>query len=155
MFCFAVIFFVHVFYFFFFNDTATTEIYTLSLHDALPIYSVSGVSVSGISSFVVTITAGMAMTEADSRCPAICGNNPVRKATYIPRVLDATVAMPVPSVVSSSDLVILARYGRITRADSTPTKMLAAPHNDSAPLVPIGRWKILAKTRTTICNTRR
>src|SRR5258708_29372389 len=28
-------------FFFFFNDTATTEIYTLSLHDALPIY-VSG-----------------------------------------------------------------------------------------------------------------
>src|SRR3712207_8357824 len=26
-----------IFYFFFFNDTATTEIYTLSLHDALPI----------------------------------------------------------------------------------------------------------------------
>src|SRR5437868_1597883 len=25
--------------FFFFNDTATTEIYTLSLHDALPIYN--------------------------------------------------------------------------------------------------------------------
>src|SRR2546422_7702565 len=28
--------------FFFFNDTATTEIYTLSLHDALPIYRRSG-----------------------------------------------------------------------------------------------------------------
>src|SRR2546430_11445063 len=27
----------HLFMFFFFNDTATTEIYTLSLHDALPI----------------------------------------------------------------------------------------------------------------------
>src|SRR3712207_7996085 len=27
---------------FFFNDTATTEIYTLSLHDALPIYGVLG-----------------------------------------------------------------------------------------------------------------
>src|SRR2546430_6022679 len=26
------------FFIFFFNDTATTEIYTLSLHDALPIY---------------------------------------------------------------------------------------------------------------------
>src|SRR3712207_6604850 len=26
---------------FFFNDTATTEIYTLSLHDALPIFSFS------------------------------------------------------------------------------------------------------------------
>src|SRR2546430_15233293 len=28
-----------MFFFFFFNDTATTEIYTLSLHDALPIWS--------------------------------------------------------------------------------------------------------------------
>src|SRR5436853_3886317 len=27
-------------FFFFFNDTATTEIYTLSLHDALPIFAV-------------------------------------------------------------------------------------------------------------------
>src|SRR2546430_9604145 len=27
-----------MFLFFFFNDTATTEIYTLSLHDALPIF---------------------------------------------------------------------------------------------------------------------
>ena len=30
--------FIFVFVFFFFNDTATTEIYTLSLHDALPIW---------------------------------------------------------------------------------------------------------------------
>src|SRR2546423_3415721 len=30
------------FYFFFFNDTATTEIYTLSLHDALPISDIAG-----------------------------------------------------------------------------------------------------------------
>src|SRR3712207_9010519 len=29
-------------FFFFFNDTATTEIYTLSLHDALPIFPVRG-----------------------------------------------------------------------------------------------------------------
>src|SRR2546430_13689551 len=29
-------------FFFFFNDTATTEIYTLSLHDALPIYQHGG-----------------------------------------------------------------------------------------------------------------
>src|SRR5256886_13293199 len=28
----------HLHTFFFFNDTATTEIYTLSLHDALPIF---------------------------------------------------------------------------------------------------------------------
>src|SRR5438874_13311832 len=30
------------FSFFFFNDTATTEIYTLSLHDALPIWRARG-----------------------------------------------------------------------------------------------------------------
>src|SRR2546429_6268225 len=29
-------------FFFFFNDTATTEIYTLSLHDALPIFRLLG-----------------------------------------------------------------------------------------------------------------
>src|SRR2546430_11462749 len=33
---------LHVVVFFFFNDTATTEIYTLSLHDALPISSTPG-----------------------------------------------------------------------------------------------------------------
>src|SRR3712207_8589749 len=31
--------------FFFFNDTATTEIYTLSLHDALPISTATGTRV--------------------------------------------------------------------------------------------------------------
>src|SRR5688572_33368006 len=33
---------VTLLYFFFFNDTATTEIYTLSLHDALPICGAIG-----------------------------------------------------------------------------------------------------------------
>src|SRR2546422_7991524 len=35
---FPIIHFPYIFFVFFFNDTATTEIYTLSLHDALPIY---------------------------------------------------------------------------------------------------------------------
>src|SRR5256885_11045819 len=34
--------------FFFFNDTATTEIYTLSLHDALPISRSLGVDVDSV-----------------------------------------------------------------------------------------------------------
>src|SRR5690349_24542165 len=34
----ALITYLLIVIFFFFNDTATTEIYTLSLHDALPIY---------------------------------------------------------------------------------------------------------------------
>src|SRR5450432_4691261 len=38
MFFFQCYFKYYINFFFFFNDTATTEIYTLSLHDALPIF---------------------------------------------------------------------------------------------------------------------
>src|SRR3712207_7839568 len=40
-------------YFFFFNDTATTEIYTLSLHDALPICIKSLANLLGWLTFLV------------------------------------------------------------------------------------------------------
>src|SRR5207249_11574787 len=40
--------------FFFFNDTATTEIYTLSLHDALPIL-VSAVGIAFIFASIISI----------------------------------------------------------------------------------------------------
>src|SRR2546429_5981282 len=40
IFVFKIITHTHIIFFFFFNDTATTEIYTLSLHDALPISNV-------------------------------------------------------------------------------------------------------------------
>src|SRR5438132_14361522 len=42
----------YFFIFFFFNDTATTEIYTLSLHDALPIYSVRPIAENSFLSVV-------------------------------------------------------------------------------------------------------
>mgnify|MGYP007026207231 CR=1 FL=1 len=38
LFCVRILSLLLVVVFFFFNDTATTEIYTLSLHDALPIF---------------------------------------------------------------------------------------------------------------------
>src|SRR5256885_12394434 len=45
MYCsFLIIALLHLSFFFFFNDTATTEIYTLSLHDALPILQTVGVA---------------------------------------------------------------------------------------------------------------
>src|SRR2546430_11251229 len=47
------------FFFFFFNDTATTEIYTLSLHDALPICSTS---VEPRSSFAFAVVASGSST---------------------------------------------------------------------------------------------
>src|SRR2546428_8285420 len=40
-------------FFFFFNDTATTEIYTLSLHDALPISTLVTVAHGGDAAVVV------------------------------------------------------------------------------------------------------
>src|ERR1039457_2158615 len=41
---------------FFFNDTATTEIYTLSLHDALPISLRIGVEQFWVAEFLVLLT---------------------------------------------------------------------------------------------------
>src|SRR3712207_9193150 len=41
--------------FFFFNDTATTEIYTLSLHDALPIFTANGIASYFLANSLVTI----------------------------------------------------------------------------------------------------
>src|SRR5439155_25676574 len=42
--------------FFFSNDTATTEIYTLSLHDALPIYSLTTLMLAGIRELLIITT---------------------------------------------------------------------------------------------------
>src|SRR5689334_25365866 len=44
---------------FFFNDTATTEIYTLSLHDALPIYFLVKTSRGEHKARVVVIAIGL------------------------------------------------------------------------------------------------
>src|SRR5438067_7426109 len=55
-------------FFFFFNDTATTEIYTLSLHDALPI---SSLRKSGLSRVVRSDTRMMtARLTSSSTIPA-------------------------------------------------------------------------------------
>src|SRR5258708_14289862 len=66
-------------FFFFFNDTATTEIYTLSLHDALPIWAIfSGVSPPPCSWLVVTTTS--------PRCqsmPRMAWHMPDRKSTRL------------------------------------------------------------------------
>src|SRR2546425_12428240 len=57
--------------FFFFNDTATTEIYTLSLHDALPIlgyirYRILGATLVGLAfiwpSFLMVVALGCLYT---------------------------------------------------------------------------------------------
>src|SRR5258706_15021874 len=53
----SILFPYMILFFFFFNDTATTEIYTLSLHDALPILLATLKDASGK---VVGTATGMA-----------------------------------------------------------------------------------------------
>ena len=48
------------FLFFFFNDTATTEIYTLSLHDALPISEESKLVATFKPEDITALVKGMA-----------------------------------------------------------------------------------------------
>src|SRR3712207_9510041 len=46
---------------FFFNDTATTEIYTLSLHDALPIFGLRSADVNQSASTATRVNARVAL----------------------------------------------------------------------------------------------
>src|SRR5256885_7749106 len=50
-------------FFFFFNDTATTEIYTLSLHDALPILILTGEDLSANPGWTVLDAIRRAMPQ--------------------------------------------------------------------------------------------
>src|SRR2546430_3967074 len=55
------------FLFFFFNDTATTEIYTLSLHDALPISVTQHVTGVGGATIEPTTNYGVVRLRQDLR----------------------------------------------------------------------------------------
>src|SRR2546430_11368247 len=72
-----------LFFFFFFNDTATTEIYTLSLHDALPIlnrpYSIFSIRSS-------------TWTQAARSCASMASRSRTRKLTISCWALDAMLA---------------------------------------------------------------
>src|SRR2546429_7144653 len=52
--------------FFFFNDTATTEIYTLSLHDALPISRAFSANPSRVSTLYTGLSESMESTDRKS-----------------------------------------------------------------------------------------
>src|SRR5258708_15268152 len=88
--------------FFFFNDTATTEIYTLSLHDALPI------SIMHLSRFVLAITGSIFVvvfslivyavvrfrrhaTDDGTEPAQVYGSNPVEMAWTVVPVLIVVV----------------------------------------------------------------
>src|SRR2546430_14316062 len=71
------------FIFFFFNDTATTEIYTLSLHDALPIFPALSFTLDaaapdprGGGIAIGTISVGLEPTEVISMARTAVGGPP-------------------------------------------------------------------------------
>src|SRR5260370_37214926 len=88
--------------FFFFNDSATTEIYTLSLHDALPILTTvvlalaellarfgSGVSEVAVAVFVITIpsvSAGLTWKVSVTPKVAFTARTPVVQSLTAPRL---------------------------------------------------------------------
>src|SRR5260370_22786177 len=97
--------------FFFFNDTATTEIYTLSLHDALPIFIVEGtetvvVTLQSISSG----NAGISIAAANSATVNITDNDTA--TVSIAKISDAVEPgtngkfRVTQSLVSSTDTVV-------------------------------------------------
>src|SRR3712207_6908101 len=55
---------MYIFSFFFFNDTATTEIYTLSLHDALPICHPSALCVASAPAPLQSVTCALVCVPA-------------------------------------------------------------------------------------------
>src|SRR5690349_24445007 len=67
-------------FFFFFNDTATTEIYTLSLHDALPILPANSTERPAVAIAVTVACSGSApscrseehTSELQSRRDLVC-----------------------------------------------------------------------------------
>src|SRR5690348_18450409 len=71
----------HNHFLFFFNDTATTEIYTLSLHDALPISATAWPAISRVSSPSTTAPARPA--RAAARGSGKYGRGRDRKSTRL------------------------------------------------------------------------
>src|SRR5256885_12604291 len=68
--------------FFFFNDTATTEIYTLSLHDALPIsleHPCGGDAHRAIGAHATGVGAGVALAQS----LVVLGRGEDRKSTRL------------------------------------------------------------------------
>src|SRR2546427_7873087 len=69
--------------FFFFNDTATTEIYTLSLHDALPISSTATTSRRWRSRSTTTTSASASMPAGSSPQSTRSRSREDRKSTRL------------------------------------------------------------------------
>src|SRR3712207_8310785 len=101
---------------FFFNDTATTEIYTLSLHDALPILEsynnqeIIAEEVAILKEILESITRRMIGDEAFARIEEIIDLS--EKQDYV--LLEQLIAG-----ISNKDMELISRYFSILDRKST------------------------------------
>src|SRR3712207_9104701 len=95
---------------FFFNDTATTEIYTLSLHDALPIYSTPPPPIESGSEYSQDGDARYAMLPPEVRPQTEC------LADVVVRMLPYWYDAIVPDLRAGLT-VLVAAHGNSLRAD--------------------------------------
>src|SRR2546429_6309936 len=70
---------------FFFNDTATTEIFTLSLHDALPIFDANGEPIIDFADVIAAEISGQVQAAADgpALAPGVDPSATDRKSTRL------------------------------------------------------------------------
>src|SRR5467141_5193889 len=108
-----MIFLAYCLFFFFFNETATTEIYTLSLHDALPI-------LTGTFMDYLVPTA----TEAPKEIEIAHVVSPSPLTPLGSKGLGESSSMTVPAVIANAVSDALAPLGlRITELPMTPSTL--------------------------------
>src|SRR2546427_7087433 len=96
--------------FFFFNDTATTEIYTLSLHDALPISLGKDPSANGGGEYVTTESLDNVLQRAErseehtselqSQSNLVCRLLLEKKKNYTTTLNSGQITLPSVELVS-------------------------------------------------------
>src|SRR3989442_13154085 len=91
-------------FFFFFNDTATTEIYTLSLHDALPILAAGGWE------------WGCVRIEMSGKVTVITGTTPHGQGqeTSFAQITADKLGVPLEAIVVMRGDTAVAHFGRDT-----------------------------------------
>src|SRR3989449_10334844 len=110
-------------YFFFFNDTATTEIYTLSLHDALPISDWPSAAMSESARMM----GGSAISASTTRWLAVSATPPTYAATTPQSQPSVT-----PNTTEATPTQSESRAPQITR-ESTSRPRWAGPSGNAAP----------------------
>src|SRR6266511_6488295 len=98
-------------FFFFFNDTATTEIYTLSLHDALPIFSTSYKN----ADVIVTGKSAVGNTDAGPVETPSIPESLLTKIQKLPDVADAAGSL------ADENTKLVGKDGKVVTTHGAPT----------------------------------